>query len=68
MTYYDPSTMIFAGLGHAVCDVDTGETLPLGKGEIVDVTITSVEKGISGQPGVHCRAALRAAVWLDSWQ
>ena len=51
MTYYDPSTMIFAGLGHAVCDVDTGETLPLGKGEIVDVTITSVEKGISGQPG-----------------
>ena len=51
MTYYDPSTMIFAGLGHAVCDVDTGETLPLGKGEIVDVTITGVEKGISGQPG-----------------
>ena len=51
MTYYDPSTMIFAGLGHAVCDVDTGETLPLGRGEIVDVTITGVEKGISGQPG-----------------
>ena len=51
MTYYDPSTMVFAGLGHAVCDVDTGETLPLGKGEIVDVTITGVEKGITGQPG-----------------
>ena len=28
-----------------------GESLPLGKGEIVDVTITGVEKGISGQPG-----------------
>ena len=43
--------VVFAGLGHAVCDVDTRETLPLGKGEIVDVTITGVEKGISGQPG-----------------
>lgn len=51
MTYYDPATMLFAGLGHAVCDVDTGETLPLGKGEIVDVTITGVEKGAAGQPG-----------------
>ena len=51
MTYYDPATMLFAGLGHAVCDVDTGETLPLGKGEIVEVTITGVEKGAAGQPG-----------------
>ena len=51
MTYYDPSSMVFAGLGHAVCDVDTRETLPLGKGEIVDVTITGVQKGITGQPG-----------------
>ena len=51
MTYYDPSTMVFAGLGHAVCDVDTGEELPLGRGEIVDVTVTGVKKGIAGEPG-----------------
>ena len=51
MTYYDPATMTFAGLGHAVCDVDTGEVLPLGKGEIVDVSITGVNKGIAGEPG-----------------
>lgn len=51
MTYYDPSTMIFAGLGHAVCDVDTGETLPLGKGEIVDVTHHRRGEGNLGPAG-----------------
>ena len=51
MTFYDPSTLVFAGLGHAVCDVDTGEVLPLGKGEIVDVNITGVNKGVQGAPG-----------------
>lgn len=30
MTFYQPKTLAGAGLGHAVCDVDTGEILPLG--------------------------------------
>ena len=51
MTYYNPKTMVFAGLGHAICDVDTGEVMPLSKGEIVDVNITGVGKGHSGTPG-----------------
>jgi stage IV sporulation protein B len=51
LTYYDPLTGIFAGLGHGVCDVDTGNLMPLSKGEAVNVTITGVTKGAAGFPG-----------------
>jgi len=51
MTYYDPENMCFAGLGHAICDVDTGEIMPLSSGEIVDVNISGVHAGESGRPG-----------------
>ncbi len=51
MTYYDPQKQTFAGLGHAICDVDTGELMPLSTGEAVDVTITGVSRGSSGFPG-----------------
>lgn len=51
MTFYDPDTKEFAGLGHPVCDVDTGEILPLSSGEVVKVAINGVKKGKSGVPG-----------------
>lgn len=51
MTYYDPARGVFAGLGHAICDVDTGDIMPLHSGEIVDVRINGVHKGESGVPG-----------------
>jgi stage IV sporulation protein B len=51
MTYYNPVDSTFAGLGHAVCDVDTGQKLPLLKGEAVAVYISGVVKGFSGVPG-----------------
>lgn len=51
MTFYDPSSGAFAGLGHPVCDVDTGEILPLCSGEAADVIITGVKKGSDGNPG-----------------
>ena len=51
LTYYNPSSDVFAGLGHAICDVDTGNIMPLHSGEIVDVSITGVHKGESGAPG-----------------
>ncbi len=51
LTFYNPETKTFAGLGHPVCDVDTGEILPLLKGEVVDVTINGVKKGKAGNPG-----------------
>lgn len=51
LTFYNPETKVFAGLGHPVCDVDTGEILPLLKGEVVEVSINGIKKGKSGQPG-----------------
>ena len=51
MTYYNPETLYFGGLGHAVCDVDTGRIMPLSSGEIVDVNISGSSIGESGKPG-----------------
>lgn len=51
LTFYDPQSKTFGGLGHAVCDVDTGEILPLSTGEIVPARIFGVQKGVSGTPG-----------------
>ncbi len=51
LTYYDLSAGIFAGLGHAVTDVDTGESIDILSGQIVPVTITGVSPSSAGSPG-----------------
>ncbi len=56
MTFYDPDTGFFGGLGHAVSDSATGIRLPLLSGEITSVTITDVIKGGKGYPGELCGA------------
>lgn len=38
-------------LGHAICDSDTGEVIPLRKGSISSCRINSVKPGKSGEPG-----------------
>ncbi len=54
LTFAVPQYGMFAGLGHAVCDVDTGKLLPLHGGEAVDVHIQGSFKGRSGEPGELC--------------
>lgn len=54
ITYYDREDMIFAGLGHAVCDVDTGEIMPLLDGDIVAASVNGSYKGSSGVTGELC--------------
>lgn len=44
----------FASLGHAVCDIDTGELLPIASGETTDAKITGYYKGKSGSAGELC--------------
>ena len=51
LTFYDPDTGMFGGLGHAVCDVDTGVAMSLSSGEIVPARIFGVEKSTAGKPG-----------------
>lgn len=51
MTFYDPSTGVCAGLGHAVCDVDTGEPLPISGGELLPASVFGVIRGTAGAAG-----------------
>ncbi|MEF9976408.1 MAG: SpoIVB peptidase, partial [Oscillospiraceae bacterium] len=51
LSFVDNENGVFAGLGHSIHDTDTGETVSLRKGEIVDVEITGCEAGAQGKPG-----------------
>lgn len=51
MTFIDTETLAFAGLGHAICDSDTHEQLPLSKGSVSEVKINGCNKGEKGAPG-----------------
>lgn len=51
LTYFDPETGRFGGLGHPICDPDTGELIPLAQGEADAVTISGVIPGQAGAPG-----------------
>lgn len=51
ITYIDPKNGTFGGLGHGICDIDTGDLLPLSKASIYSSKINSVKKGLKGEPG-----------------
>ncbi|MDE6731128.1 MAG: SpoIVB peptidase [Oscillospiraceae bacterium] len=51
LTYYEPQSGAFGGLGHPICDADTGEFIPLGSGVADSVTISGAIKGQAGNPG-----------------
>lgn len=52
ITFYEPESGSFGGLGHPICDADTGDILPFGSGEAAAVTISQVTKGVSGCAGM----------------
>ncbi len=51
ITYYTADGSSFGGLGHPVCDVDTGEIVPISYGEVAEVSINGIKSGVSGSPG-----------------
>ena len=51
VTYIDPETQDFGGLGHGVYDAETGILLPMSSGTVVDVVITDVVKSEKNAPG-----------------
>jgi len=51
ITYFNPQTGHFAGLGHGISDVDTGVLMPLAVGDVIGANISSVIKGQKGAPG-----------------
>ncbi len=51
LTFYDPSTGMFAGLGHGICDADAGNVMTLKTGEPAAITLCGIVKGQRGEPG-----------------
>lgn len=51
LTYIQPDTNEFGGLGHGICDADTGELIKMNRGDVVNVKVHAIKKGISGTPG-----------------
>ena len=51
ITYIDPETGAFGGLGHGICTPDTGEIYPMQSGTVTEVILGGVQKGVAGKPG-----------------
>ena len=51
-TFYEPESGAFGGLGHPICDTDTGTCIPISEGEACPVQIQGVQKGSAGKPGM----------------
>lgn len=51
MTFYDPETGAFGGLGHPICDADAKLPMPISHGTVGEVNITGCVKSEHGDPG-----------------
>ncbi len=58
MSYFDPDTGEYGGLGHPVSDITTGKLMPLASGEITAAEISGIVKGTAGTPGELCGVLL----------
>ena len=51
VTFVDPGSGAFGGLGHGICDGDTGALIPLSRGAVMEAEINGVVRGEQGNPG-----------------
>ena len=51
VTYINPVTGQFGGLGHAVCESETGMIFPFKKGIVTAAVLEGITKGTNGSPG-----------------
>jgi len=51
VTFISPKSRAFGGLGHGICDSNTGRLIPMQRGSVVGVKINGIVKGLSGSPG-----------------
>ena len=54
VTFIDPKTGVFGGLGHGICDADSGEVIAMDSGDVCGVILGGIHKGESGKPGELC--------------
>ncbi len=65
MTFYEPSSGMFAALGHGITDIDTSELISIASGELVTTQILSIVKGEKGVPG-EVRGSIDKSIALGS--
>lgn len=63
LTFYEPSSGMFATLGHGILDVDTSKLVQIANGELVTTHILSIEKGKKGTPG-EIRGTIESGVTI----
>lgn len=51
VTFIEPETFSFAGLGHGICDAESGSLIDMARGSVTHVTISGVVRGEAGAPG-----------------
>ena len=51
VTYYDPITYEFGGLGHGICASDSSEVLKMSRGTVTGVILAGATRGESSKPG-----------------
>ena len=51
VTYINPKTQDFGGLGHGICDPESGAVLPMYGGEATGVILGGASRGEAGKPG-----------------
>ena len=51
ITFIDKESGIFGGLGHAICDKDSGEVVEMQSGKVTEVLLGGIKKGTAGAPG-----------------
>lgn len=51
VTFIDPETKVFAGLGHGICDAESGALVPFAYGSAEEVALSGITPGRAGVPG-----------------
>ena len=51
VTFIDPETHAFGGLGHGICEAETGKPVDISAGEVTGVVLGGVTRGEMGKPG-----------------
>lgn len=51
VTFLRKEDNAFGGLGHGICDTESGKLIPMNRGSVSNVTVNGLTKGVSGTPG-----------------
>ena len=51
ITFIDPASGEFGGLGHGICDSESGAVIEMESGSAMEVVLGGIHKGAAGSPG-----------------